>query len=89
MVNRSTIQKDIAHNSSSITLLGFELLLTLTFTSLESRCRAAQASWENSVIGCLSDSEFPITAHEDEQHRKQAGWGAIFFPLFLLGKQKK
>lgn len=34
-------------------------------------------------------SEFPIAAHEAEQHRKQAGGGALLFGYFLLSKQKK
>ncbi|MDP3211180.1 hypothetical protein [Methylotenera sp.] len=34
-------------------------------------------------------SEFPIAAHEAEQHRKQAGGGALFFGYLLLSKQKK
>ena len=34
-------------------------------------------------------SEFPITAHEAEQRRKQAGGGSLFFGYFLLATQKK
>jgi hypothetical protein len=34
-------------------------------------------------------SEFPIAAHEAEQHRNQAVWGALFFGYLLLSKQKK
>jgi hypothetical protein len=33
--------------------------------------------------------EFPIGAHEAEQHRNQAGGGSLFFGFFLLAKQKK
>jgi len=33
-------------------------------------------------------SEFPIAAHQAEQHRKQAVGGALFFGYFLLSKQK-
>jgi len=33
--------------------------------------------------------EFPIDAHEAEQHRKQAVGGNLFFGYFLLVKQKK
>jgi hypothetical protein len=34
-------------------------------------------------------SEFPIAAHQAEQHRKQAVGGVIYFGYFLLDKQKK
>ncbi|MBC7698632.1 MAG: hypothetical protein H7Z70_09735 [Bacteroidia bacterium] len=34
-------------------------------------------------------SEFPIDAHEAEQHRNQAVGGSLFFGFFLLAKQKK
>jgi hypothetical protein len=33
--------------------------------------------------------EFPIAAHNGEQHRKQAAGGVFFFGYFLLDKQKK
>jgi len=34
-------------------------------------------------------SEFPIVAHNDEQHRKSAVGGVVYFGHFLLDKQKK
>ncbi len=34
-------------------------------------------------------SEFPINAHNGEQHRKSAVGGVIYFGYFLLDKQKK
>jgi len=55
--------------------------------------RAAQSFWELSVIGCLSPKillgEFPIAAHNDEQRRKSAVEGVVYFGYFLLDKQKK
>jgi len=33
--------------------------------------------------------EFPIVAHDVEQHRKQAVGGVVYFGYFLLDKQKK
>jgi hypothetical protein len=55
--------------------------------------RAAQSLWELSAIGCLSPKilwgEFPIAAHNDEQRRKSAVEGVVYFGYFLLDKQKK
>ncbi|HSG92635.1 MAG TPA: hypothetical protein VK999_02910 [Methylotenera sp.] len=34
-------------------------------------------------------SEFPIVAHIDEQRRKSAVGGVVYFGYFLLDKQKK
>jgi hypothetical protein len=33
--------------------------------------------------------EFPIAAHNDEQRRKSAVEGVVYFGYFLLDKQKK